>query len=142
MIEYERDAEIEMAAADIVAKLGMRHIDLSRLVCMRSRGSKSRRVLARCHVMPRIMQKALGAGAVYIIEVVSENFDRLSGADRTKTMIHELMHIPATFGGGFRHHGNHVTRKNVEMMYRMYAERQHFLRPTQTHPQRETRQAQ
>jgi predicted metallopeptidase len=120
MIEYERDSEIERAAAEIADRLGMRHIDLSRLVCMRSRGSKSRRVLARCHVMPRIMQKALGTGAYYIVEVVSENFDRLSEADKTRTLIHELMHIPRSFGGGFRHHGDHVTRKNVENMYKKY----------------------
>jgi predicted metallopeptidase len=122
MIEYERDAGVERAAFDIATALGMRHIDFSRFVCMRSRGSKSRRVLARCHVMPRIMQKALGTGAYYIIEVVSENFDRLSDDDKTRTIIHELMHIPRTFGGGFRHHSDHVNRKNVELMYRKYKE--------------------
>ena len=36
-----------------------------------------------------------------------------------RTIIHELMRIPQTFGGGFRHH-NHVTEKNVNLMYRTY----------------------
>ena len=120
MIEYERDLEIDASVREIASVLGMRHLDLSRVVCMRSYGSKSRRVLARCHVMPRIMQKALGTGAYYIIEVVSENFEKLSDDDRTRTLIHELMHIPKSFGGGFRHHGNYVSRRNVETMYREY----------------------
>jgi predicted metallopeptidase len=120
MIEYGRDVETESVVRGIVSSLGMDHIDLSRVICMRSHGSKSRRVLARCHVMPRIMQKALGTGAYYIIEVVSENFEKLPEEDKTRTLIHELMHIPRSFGGGFRHHGNHVTRKNVEMMYRRF----------------------
>jgi len=120
MIEYERDLEIDASVREIASVLGMRHLDLSRVVCMRSYGSRSRRVLARCHVMPRIMQKALGTGAYYIIEVVSENFEKLSDDDRTRTLIHELMHIPKSFGGGFRHHGNYVSRRNVETMYREY----------------------
>jgi predicted metallopeptidase len=33
--------------------------------------------------------------------------------------VHELMHIPATFGGGFRHH-DHVTTKNVDRFYKEY----------------------
>lgn len=123
MIEYERDLEIDASVREIASVLGMRHLDLSRVVCMRSYGSKSRRILARCHVMPRIMQKALGTGAYYIIEVVSENFEKLSDDDRTRTLIHELMHIPKSFGGGFRHHGNYVSRRNVEAMYREYRRR-------------------
>jgi predicted metallopeptidase len=118
MIEYERDPDIDNTVREIASTLGMRHLDLSRVICMRSYGSKSRRVLARCHVMPRIMQKALGTGAYYLIEVVSENFEKLQDDDKTRTLIHELMHIPHSFGGGFRHHGNHVTRRNVESMYR------------------------
>lgn len=125
MIEYERDMETESAVREIASVLGMRHLDLSRVICMRSYGSKSRRILARCHVMPRIMQKALGTGAYYLIEVVSENFGKLSDDDKTRTLIHELMHIPRSFGGGFRHHGNHVTRRNVEAMYKEFIRRRH-----------------
>ncbi|MBM3304041.1 MAG: metallopeptidase [Candidatus Aenigmarchaeota archaeon] len=123
MIEYERDTEMESAVREIASTLGMHHLDLSRVICMRSYGSKSRRVLARCHVMPRIMQKALGTGAYYLIEVVSENFEKLSDEDRTRTLIHELMHIPRSFGGGFRHHRPYVSRRNVEAMYREFNRR-------------------
>ena len=33
-------------------------------------------------------------------------------------MIHELMHIPGGFSGGFRPHKGYVERKNVEMVYK------------------------
>ena len=40
--------------------------------------------------------------------------------EKVKTLIHELMHIPKAFGGGFRHH-DVVNRKNVENLYKRYA---------------------
>ena len=118
MITYQRDIGLQQSAELIARRLGFHWIDASRLVCVRSRGSKSRRTLARCHALPKIMQEALGVKAHYVIEVISENFDRLGPEDRTRTVIHELMHIPATMGGGFRHHRPYVNRREVERMYR------------------------
>lgn len=120
MISYFRAGDIEDAIRDIVEKVPMKHVDMTRVVCMRSHGSGSRRVIARCHALPRIMQEGLGMGAHYFIEVVSEKYDKLTEEDKTRVLVHELMHIPNAFGGGFRHHGNHVTRANVENVYREY----------------------
>lgn len=123
MINYERAPDIDKRAREIIAKLGMEHVDLSRVWFMRSRGSQSRYTLARIHVLPRIMQKALGIPTQYVIEVITEKFDRLPYDDQTKTIIHELMHIPEAFGGGFRHHRPFVNKKTVEEMYRKYTGR-------------------
>jgi predicted metallopeptidase len=120
MIEYERAPDIDKRAREIVEKLEMGHIDLSRVWFMRSSGSESRRTLARIHVLPRIMQKALGIPTQYVVEVISEKFDGLTENDQTRTIIHELMHIPEAFGGGFRHHRPFVNRRTVEEMYRRY----------------------
>jgi len=120
MIDYERAPDIDKKAREVVEKLGMRHVDISRVWFMRSSGSESRRTLARIHVLPRIMQKALGIPTQYVIEVISEKFDRLPEDDKTKTIIHELMHIPEAFGGGFRHHRPYVNKRTVEEMYRKY----------------------
>jgi predicted metallopeptidase len=95
----------------------MRHIDETRLICLRSKGTGSRGVIARCHGLPRIMQLALNEKPHYVIEVLSERFDRLSREDQTRVLIHEILHIPHSFGGGFRAHKPFVTRAKVQKMY-------------------------
>lgn len=120
MIRYELAADIGAEIRDILHKLQMTHVDGSRVACVRSRGSHSRRVIARCHGLSRIMQLALNQKPHYVIEVVSERYDKLSKEERTKVLIHELMHIPHSFGGGFRTHRPHVTQKKVETMYKKF----------------------
>jgi predicted metallopeptidase len=120
MIHYERSLKLEGQIIAITRKLSLTHIDLSRVVGIRSRGSKSRHTLARCHVLSRIMQKALGTKAHYVIEIISENFDRLSEEEQIKTIIHELLHIPKSFKGGFRHHRPYVNKRTVDIMYTLY----------------------
>jgi predicted metallopeptidase len=117
MINYREDPEIKADVLSIIKKLNMSHIDPERVICIRSHGTKSRRVVARCHVLPRIMQEALKTKPHYVIEVVSERFDKLSKEEKIKTLIHELLHIPKSFGGGFRHH-NYVNGKTVESLYK------------------------
>lgn len=116
MISYEDAPDIRARIEAIIPAAGMGHIRLDSVTCVRSRGSGSRRVIARCHGLPRIMQMALNCGAKYIVEVVSERFDKLSEDDKTKTLIHELMHIPKAFGGGFVHH-NAVNAREVEKVW-------------------------
>jgi predicted metallopeptidase len=118
-MDYQKATDLDERVFDIVQRLEMRHVQLPRVVCIRSKGSKSRRTLARCHVLPKIIQEALGIKAYYIIEAIAENFDSLSREDQTRVLIHELMHIPKTFGGGFKFH-NYVNRKEVEKMYKLY----------------------
>jgi len=120
MIRYELADDIGAKLKDILRKLQMAHVDGSRVVCVRSKGSKSTRLIARCHGLSRIMQQALNEKPHYVIEVVSERFDKLSKEEQTKVLIHELMHIPYSFGGGFRAHRPHVTRKKVERMYKQF----------------------
>jgi predicted metallopeptidase len=120
MIHYALAEDIGAEINEIIRKLDMTHIDESRVVCIRSRGSASRRTLARCHGLPRIMQLALDLKPHYVIEIISEQFDKLGKADQTKVLIHELMHIPHAFGGGFRSHRPYVTKKKVEKMYQQF----------------------
>jgi predicted metallopeptidase len=122
MIRYELAPDIESKFKRIARRLKMSHIDLNRVKGVRSHGSTSQGVIARCHALPKVMQLALDMEAHYVIEVLSETYDRLSKAEQIKILIHELMHIPETFGGGFRMHKDHVTRKNVEKLYKQLME--------------------
>ena len=120
MIEYSPAEDIDFRVKEILRKLEMTHIDETRLTCLRSKGSASRRVIARCHGLSRIMQLALDKSPHYVIEVLSERFDRLSKDEQTKVLIHEILHIPHSFGGGFRAHRPFVTRANVQTMYNKF----------------------
>ena len=117
MIQYGLAEDIDLKVKEIIRKMKMTHIDETRVICLRSKGSGSRKVIARCHGLSRIMQAALDKKPHYIIEILSERFDRLSGEDQTKVLIHEILHIPHCFGGGFRAHKSYVTRAKVQKMY-------------------------
>jgi len=97
MIEYFFAEDIDCRVKEILRKLEIAHIDETRLICLRSKGSASRRVIARCHGLSRIMQLALDKNPHYVIEVLSERFDRLSKEEQTKVLIHEILHIPHSF---------------------------------------------
>lgn len=117
MIQYLFAKDVDLRVKEIIQKLKMTHIDPARVICLRSKGSKSKRVIARCHGLSRIMQVALRQEPHYTIEVLSENFDRLSIEDQTKVLIHEILHIPHSFRGGFRAHKPYVTKAKVQKLY-------------------------
>jgi predicted metallopeptidase len=105
---------------DLVKTIPLSYIDPLRVVCYRSKGSRSKRGIARCYSLLKIWQQALGLPSYYIIEVISERYDRMSQEDKVKVMIHELLHIPKTFGGGLRPHAGYVTRRAIDQLYLRY----------------------
>ncbi len=123
-MKFEEAPDIKESVESIVSALGMTH-DTKRLFCMRSFGSRGRSI-ARIWSMPKIWQKAMGIKAHYVIEVISERFDRLGFEDREKTLIHELMHIPRGFSGGLVPHncfGKRIDHKSVDKLFREYRQR-------------------
>ncbi len=94
------------------------HICLERIACVESNGTKTRRVIARIHTLGKVMQLGMQQKPFYVIELISEQFNRQSQQDQIKTIIHELMHIPHGFGGGFRHHKPYVNKKTVEKEFK------------------------
>ena len=119
-IKYEQAQDIEEIARDVVFKLGWHHIILGEVGFIRSHGSKARGTIARCHALGKAMQLGMKRQkGFYAIEVISKQFDKLSPEDQIKTIIHELMHIPKSFGGGFKHH-HLVNDKTVKNAYEKY----------------------
>jgi len=119
---YERAPDIQQQLSMIIDELGFSHVPKNRVYCYRSYGSKSRIVIARVHSLPRIWQQALSEPPYYAVEVLAEQYDSLSNAEQEKTLIHELLHIPKSFAGGFRHHKNWVTRHRVESLHQTLKE--------------------
>jgi len=118
-MKYEDAPDLKERTIEAVNLLGMNHIAIDRVECVRSFGSSSRRTIARCHALGKLMQKAMKNKAFYAIEFL-ELFDKMSKSEQDKVIIHELMHIPKTFGGGFRQH-DYVCEQNVEIMYEKFA---------------------
>lgn len=101
-------------ARELAEKTGMKHINPERIAVIESRGSKTRRVIARIHSLGKAMQLGMNEEAFYVIELISERFNKLSEREKTETIVHELLHVPHSFTGGFRHHKPFVNRKTVE----------------------------
>lgn len=121
-MKYEFAPDIQKEFERIVLTLNLSHIKIDSVMCFRGYGSSSRGTIARCHTLGKLMQKALGRKGFYVLEFLSERFDKFSEKDKIKTIIHELMHIPKSFGGGFKHH-DFVCRKNIDECYRRYIDR-------------------
>ncbi|MEM1994230.1 MAG: putative metallopeptidase [Nitrososphaerales archaeon] len=122
-LEYSYADDVKKMAESIVNALSLGYIDLSRLGFVRSRGSRSRQAVARIHAVGRAWEAAFNIRPMYLIEVISERFDRLSQQEKEKVIIHELLHIPKGFSGGFVPHGRGVNRRRVDEMYAKYIEK-------------------
>ncbi len=122
-MRYEPAPDVEAMAKRIARALDMGWLDFSRIHFLRTHGSKSR-AIARVSGLPKVFQIALNTKAHYVVEVIAERFDRLSDAEKEKVIIHELLHIPKSMGGGYRHH-DYVTRKRVEALWATYSKHVH-----------------
>lgn len=117
-MKYEDAPDLKARMNEMIRVLGMAHIDAQRVECLRSFGSSTRRTLARCHTIGKVMQKAMKTKAFYAIEFL-EKFDKMSREEQDKVILHELLHIPKTFGGGFRQH-DYVCEDNVSHLHKKF----------------------
>lgn len=114
--------DIEKIIKRVLPHLPFPHIDADRIRCMRSFKATSR-ARARIWSFPKIWQMALNIPAHYVIEVLSHHFDHLSEDDKTRVIIHELMHIPKNFSGALvPHRGRHrrIDHRTVETYFKMF----------------------
>ena len=116
-IKYFPAPEIKKQVDDITFNLDFFHIVPQFVFCVRSKGSKAKRIIARIHGLSKLWQEVLNIPTAYTIEIICENFDSMSKEDKEKTLIHELLHIPGGFSGGFRPHKGYVERKTVDLLY-------------------------
>lgn len=117
-IKYFEASDVKKRVDEIASTLKLFHITPQFVFCIRSKGSKSTRTIARIHGLGKIWQETLNLPPTYIIEVISERYDRLTEEEKEKTLIHELLHIPHGFSGGFRPHKGYVSRERVEQLYK------------------------
>jgi predicted metallopeptidase len=129
-IKYTEAVAAKKMIDEIAEALDLFHVVPQFVFCVRSRGSKSKRTIARIHGLGRIWQDVLNLPSAYVIELISERYDKLSEAEKEKTIIHELLHIPQGFSGGFRPHKGYIDRRTVELLYRKLQERRRVRKPS------------
>lgn len=120
-MELEKAPDVQGVLGRLIGELEFSHISAKRVIGFRSYGATAR-AYARIWSFPRIWQMALGAEPHYVIEVLAENFDKLSEEEKTKVLIHELLHIPRTFSGSLvphRNRGRTIDRRNVDRLYEL-----------------------
>ncbi len=117
-MKYEFAPDIQ-ATAEEISKILFPHIQIDNVKCFRSFGTSSKLTIARCHAIGKVLQKALDRKAFYALEFLSERFDKFDEEEKIKIIMHELMHIPKAFGGGFKHH-DFVCNKNINKYYKEY----------------------
>jgi len=121
-IKYGEASDVKRLADEIAQTLDFFHIVPQFVFCVRSIGSESKRTIARIHGLGKIWQEVLNLPPTYVIEVISERYDKLCEIEKEKTIIHELLHIPKGFSGGFRPHKGYIDRKTVELLHKKLQE--------------------
>jgi predicted metallopeptidase len=122
-IEYSGAPDVKKMVNQIAESLDFFHVVPQFVFCVRSTGSASTRTVARIHGLGKIWQQTLNLPPSYVIEVISEQFDSLNEEEREKTIIHELLHIPRGFAGGFRPHKGYIDHETVEHLHRIFRKR-------------------
>ncbi len=120
-MKWKKDLTIQRDLNKLVRLLGFEHVKTPRIFGYRSYES-SARAYARIWSFPKIFQEVLNVEPAYVIEVLSEKFDKLSDDNKTKVLIHELLHIPKNFSGSLLPHKSHGRRieKEVDRLYKMF----------------------
>ena len=85
-MKYEEAPDLQARMDEVVKILGLNHIYTDRVKCFRSYGSSTKRTLARCHTIGKLMQKTIGVKAHYAIEFL-EKFEKLPKKDQDKVII-------------------------------------------------------
>ena len=103
ILEWEEAKDVKRDLIKVIKTLQFNHIKSSRIFCYRTEGSKAR-AYARTWMMPKIFQNALSIEPAYVIEVLSKYYDKLSKDEKTRVLIHEILHIPKNFSGALLSH--------------------------------------
>jgi len=102
-VDWVTAPDIAKRSLGLITDLKMDWILFERLFFYRSKDSKAR-AYARTWGLPSLWQRALGVEPGYIIEVLSEHFDKLDKRNQDKVILHELTHIPHNFSGALVPH--------------------------------------
>jgi predicted metallopeptidase len=112
--------DVRLRVVKLVKDFSLEWINIDRVFFKRSYNSKSR-AYARIWGLGRIWQETLQEKPAYIIEVLSEKFDRLNKKRKDEILLHEIAHIPRNFSGSLIPHFRKGNRKFGDIIRSLYA---------------------
>lgn len=121
-VEWVTAPDVKKKVSSLAKALLLDWLKTERIYCVRSTGTNTR-AIARIWGLSRIWQIVLKDKPRYIIEVISERFDRLGEREKSKVLLHEIAHIPANFSGSLVPHIRHGKRKfssKVDLLVAQY----------------------
>jgi predicted metallopeptidase len=121
-VVWELDSQIESRVQKLIQILELEWLSYGRIFYYRSHNSKAR-AYARTWGLPKLWQRTLKVEPAYIVEVISEHFDKLDTRKQDEVLLHELSHIPRNFSGALTPHTrsghNNVKDKLKQMIIKL-----------------------
>lgn len=122
-VDWKESSEIKQRVLKLVKLLDMDWVDTNSLYFVRSSNSSSR-AYARIWGLSKVWQITLKQKPSYVIEVLSQRFDKLNKHEQDKVLLHELAHIPKNFSGSLLPHVRKRGKRNfhdrVNELYNQY----------------------
>jgi predicted metallopeptidase len=124
-IEWDNALDVKKSILNLIKRLDLNWLKKDRIFCFRSKSANTR-AIARIWGFSKVWQKALKEEPAYIIEVISERFDKLDNREKDKVLLHEIAHIPLNFSGSLVPHirkGKRNFKSKVDLLVRKYFSR-------------------
>ena len=120
-IDWQEAPDLDARVYKLIKGCDLEYVNKLRVFCYRSTKSKTR-AYARVWGLNKLWQRTLGVEPAYIIEVISEKFDKLPEREKDLIIVHELMHIPKNFSGALLpHRGGRMYDRRVHEVYNRFA---------------------
>lgn len=116
-IDWHKAPDLDKRIYELIKGCELEYVNKFRVFSYRSTNSKTR-AYARVWGLNKLWQRTLQIEPAYIIEVISEKFDKLNSRDQDLILVHELMHIPKNFSGALLpHRGGRMYDRRVREIY-------------------------
>jgi predicted metallopeptidase len=112
-VDWQAAPDVTERVRFVIEKLDLTWLEPKRIFGFRSKNTKTR-AYARIWGLSKVFQLALRIKPAYVIEVISEKYDKLPQEEQDKILLHELVHIPRNFSGSLVPHIRKKGKRNFE----------------------------
>jgi len=122
MIVWQKAPDVKKRFLNLIKKTDINWLKTEDIYFYRSTSAQTR-ACARIWGLSRLWQRTLKKNPSYIVEVISERFDKLGETEKDKILLHEINHIPRNFSGALVPHirrGKRSFHAKLKKLYENY----------------------